>query len=179
MFDGTSWKFRILYFITAMSPAYFLFIFTQLKLDVSISLGIFIMLVCCTFLLKNMINKRVNEGVEISKYRIPKIEAKNGEISSFLLGVILPSVIGGADNFRINIMIFIVLQFCLFLLMIKSSSILPNVPLILFGLNIFEMSDGKYIISFRKQIIDIDEESISITRLGDSRNCNTYIRKTK
>lgn len=177
MFDGTSPLFKILYFFTAMAPAYFLFIFTQAKLDVLTSLGLFLITISCTIVLKIMIEKRADEGIKTPKYTVPKIEKKNGEIPSFLLGVILPSVIGGADKFIINLTIFIVLQLCLFLLMMKSSSVFPNVLLILVGLNIFEMDDGKYIFSFRKKLVDVDETIISITVLGDSNTCNTYVRK--
>ncbi|CDI46125.1 hypothetical protein [Lactococcus lactis] len=177
MFDGTSWLFKILYFLTAMSPAYFLFIFTQVKLGVLGSIGLFLIISLCTIPLKIMIEKSADEGVKTPKYEVTKIETKNGEIPSFLLGVILPSVIGGADNFIMNLIIFIVLQLCLFILMIKSSSILPNVLLIFMGLNIFEMEDGKYIFSSRKKLVEIDETTISITRLGDSNTCNTYVRK--
>ena len=157
MFDGTSWLFKILYFLTAMSPAYFLFIFTQVKLGVIGSIGLFLIISLCTIPLKIMIEKSADEGVKTPKYEVTKIETKNGEIPSFLLGVILPSVIGGADNFIMNLIIFIVLQLCLFILMIKSSSILPNVLLIFMGLNIFEMEDGKYIFSSRKKLVEIDE----------------------
>lgn len=177
MFNGTSWFFRILYFLTAMAPAYFLFILTQLKLNVLILLGILVITFFCTLLLKSIIKKRGTEGIEISEYRISKLKTKNGEIPSFLLGVVFPSVIGGVDKISVNLTIFITLQLCLFLLMIKSSSILPNALLILIGLNVFEMEDGKFILSFRKNLADVNEQTISITRLGDSINCNTYVRK--
>lgn len=179
MFDGTSWKFRILYFLTSMAPAYFLFIFTQSKLDILVSLGLFLIMISLSLILKKWIEKRESQGVRKPRYFVSKIESKNGDISSFLLGVILPSVISGTENFIVDLAIFITLQVCLFVLMIKSSSILPNVFLILLGLNIFEMEDGKFILSFRKRLIDSGDEYISITRLGDSNTCNTYIRKRK
>lgn len=177
MFDGTSWKFRILYFLTSMAPAYFLFIFTQSRLDILVSLGLLLVMISLSLVLKKWIEKRGNQGVRKPDYFVTKIESKNGEMPSFLLGVILPSVISGTENFVTNLAIFIILQVCLFVLMIKSSSILPNVFLILLGLNIFEMEDGKFIFSFRKRLTDSDDEYISITRLGDSNTCNTYIRK--
>ena len=177
MFDGTSWKFRILYFLTSMTPAYLLFIFTQIKFDILLLLGLFLIMISLSIVLKRLIEKRGNQGVRNPRYLVSKIESKNGEIPSFLLGVILPSVISGTEEFIINLIIFITLQVCIFVLMIKSSSILPNVFLIFLGLNIFEMDDGKYIFSFRKRLIDSGDEYISITRLGDSNTCNTYVRK--
>ncbi|EMC49358.1 hypothetical protein [Streptococcus mutans] len=179
MFEGTSFIFKILYFLTAMMPAYMLFcaqsnlylwILPTVILFMSIGIGLLL-----KFSLQNRAQK--NLGVGISNYTVGVVNSKNGDITAFLLGVIIPSVISLSDDLTIKVIGFLILQILLFILMIKSSSIFPNILMLLLGMNIFELDDGKYIIAFTSQLASKQDNKINIRRMGDSEFCSTYIRE--
>ncbi|HHF7032423.1 hypothetical protein [Streptococcus mutans] len=179
MFEGTSFIFKILYFLTAMMPAYILFC-AQSNLYLWISpIIIFIASVGIGFLLKSSLRDRAQKrlGVGISDYAVGVVNSKNGDITSFLLGVVIPSVISLSDTLSVKIIGFLVLQLLLFILMIKSSSIFPNILMLLLGMNIFELDDGKYIVAFSSQLASKQDNKVNIRRMGDSEFCSTYIRE--
>ncbi|MHB0862416.1 hypothetical protein ACYCS5_14455 [Paenibacillus sp. SEL3] len=102
-----------------------------------------------------------------------KITQVNGDVVSFLLGVILPAVIFIEDSIAICMIVFLGLQFIIFLLVTKSSSVFPNIMAILFNMNVFILDNGNYIIS-NEEIIG-NFESVTVIRIGDNSNLIGYI----
>lgn len=178
MFEGTTFLFKLLYFFTAMVPAYILFHF-QNHQDYLAVVGFILIGVAIGIKLKMMLQNRANkkQGVGDNRYKLPEIININGDITSFLLGVIIPSVIDISDTWRDKMMIFLGCQLLLFILMTRSSSIFSNVILILLGTNIFEMENGDYIISLSSHLAKKTDHFVSVRRLGDSEFCNTYIKE--
>lgn len=102
--------------------------------------------------------------------------SKNGDVISFLLSVILPSVITISDHFYINLVTFIILQVLIYKLMVRSNNIFPNILMIILDMDIYEVEINKqtnirYIITFNGKKINRG----IISRIGDSTSCNTYI----
>lgn len=189
MFDGTNKLFKILYFLTAMLPAYVLFLLQIENRVININfLGfnknkfifmIIIIIIVEIFIgifLKKMLLKSVRNDltIEFSDENIKY--SKNGDVISFLLSVILPSVITISDHFYINLVTFIILQVLIYKLMVRSNNIFPNILMIILDMDIYEVEINKqtnirYIITFNGKKINRG----IISRIGDSTSCNTYI----
>lgn len=128
MFEGTSWWFRIFYFLTAMVPAYILFAFQFVDNYISdfdanlnendtntsnvyLQLIIIVVLIFILGLLIGKFLKRKIKGaadVDFTKdFKLDNIQhySKNGEVISFLLGVVFPSVFTFSNNKMISIII--------------------------------------------------------------------------
>lgn len=146
MFEGTSVVFKILYFLTAMCPAYLLF-FLQLNTGNGryVNYLLMIITIAIEFLLGlfllYLVKKRKNKGV--IKKEIIDISNKNGDIITYIFGVIVPSVMQPNSNELTEyIIVFLVVQFTSYIIIMKSTSILPNVVLLLMGVNIYLLNSG-------------------------------------
>ncbi|WP_228474669.1 hypothetical protein [Listeria welshimeri] len=178
--------FKATYFVTAMTPAYILFIL-QIKMQINkVSdiliysiLGVFLFLsVLSLIFLKWLMIKRGKEKDGYNKKilinRTNKIAKKNGDVVAFFMGIILPSVLVFQDELLITLIVFIILQILIFTLTIRGSSVFPNILLIFFGMDIYELKDGNYILTIDKKLRISDKPNL-YTRLGDSADCNTYL----
>ncbi|MBC1376335.1 hypothetical protein [Listeria farberi] len=186
IFEGTSFLFKITYFVTAMLPAYILFSL-QIKMQTNkvsdtliyFILGIFLVLsVLSLAFLKWLLLKRGKEknghNKRILINRKNQIAKKNGDVVAFFMGIILPSVLVFQDELLITLIVFIILQILIFTLTIRGSSVFPNILLIFFGMDIYELEDGNYILTIDKKLRISDKPNL-YTRLGDSADCNTYL----
>ncbi|EAD2556836.1 hypothetical protein Y190_04280 [Listeria monocytogenes] len=186
IFEGTSFLFKITYFVTAMLPAYILFSL-QIKMQTNkvsdtviyFILGIFLVLsVLSLAFLKGLLLKRGREknghNKRILINRTNQIAKKNGDVVAFFMGSILPSVLVFQDELLITLIVFIILQILIFTLTIRASSVFPNILLIFFGMDIYELEDGNYILTIDKKLRIFDKPNL-YTRLGDSGDCNTYL----
>ncbi|MCG1063032.1 antibiotic resistance protein VanZ [Staphylococcus epidermidis] len=197
MFVGTRKFYKILYFLTAMSPAYFLFLL-QLKgkyaevlskklwcasydsiiifTIVSIPLAAFIL----GFLLKKILiyqyKQGTNEQVIKNKeqFNFGNIQQKNGNVISFLLGNIFPSVIIIENNIIICVIFFIVLQFLIFKVVMNSTDIFPNVILILCRVDIIQTNLGKYSFVFYEKS---KNDTFKVYQIGKPFISKLYITK--
>lgn len=178
MFEGTSVVFKILYFLTAMCPAYLIFLL-QLNTgnDRYVNYSLMIITVLTEFLLGllllRLVKVRKNKGV--IKKEIIDISNKNGDIITYIFGVIVPSVLQTNSNGLTEyIIVFLVVQITSYITIMKSTSILPNIVLLLMGVNIYLLSSGIYVLSLGKEIYNT-KEKVPFTRLGDDNRNNVYI----
>ena len=81
-------------------------------------------------------NEQVIKNKE--QFNFGNIQQKNGNVISFLLGNIFPSVIIIENNIIICVIFFIVLQFLIFKVVMNSTDIFPNVILILCRVDIIQ-----------------------------------------
>ena len=191
MFEGTNFIFRIFYFLTMMLPAYILYImkiFDQQKENVLnnkiiyLIISGFLISVIISYILNIMIKNSSGYQKEIT---IEQIISKNGDILSFLLGTVISSVIT-FESIVLSIVSFIFIQIIIYQLMIKSSTIFPNIVMTLFfKMNIYKVTTQKktsknsaventlYLINFSNETI----QKGNIQRIGDSNKSNIYYFK--
>lgn len=191
MFEGTTKWFKILYFLTAMLPAYLLFllqivdnleikdIFNKVSyLEFIVAFGIlnlFVFLIAS--ILKRKLKETINTGLTREYKASTLVNSKNGDVVSFLLGVIFPSVVTFSSNIYVSIIVFLLLQVLIYKLMVNSSNIFPNVLMIIFfKMNIYEIEvtnieDVRYIITFNQKRLITN----SVMRIGNSPLCQTYV----
>ncbi|WP_185346758.1 MULTISPECIES: hypothetical protein [Listeria] len=186
IFEGTSFRFKFTYFITAMAPAYILFglqVQMQQKAgDDATSywvIGTFLLIsVCMLFCLKKLLNKRYKEksglNLKLTIKNKRQIVKKNGDVVAFLMGTILPSVLVIDGHTKETLVIFVILQVLIFILTTRSSNVFPNIVLMLAKVDIYELDDGKYILTLNERL-KTSESSTMIVSLGDSEFCNTYL----
>ncbi|WP_241774590.1 MULTISPECIES: antibiotic resistance protein VanZ [Lysinibacillus] len=201
MFYGTRWFYKILYFITAMSPAYFLFL---LQLDdkfqhpfkmnwnikiVTIDINVywwcgllFIILFFLTWFLRFLltqqyINSSTNQVLPGNRksFEESELEEINGNTMSFLLGNIIPAVLIIEGNLYGAIIVFIVIQILIYTLIMKSTDIFPNIALVILGINLCKTKDSKYVFTFKsKKFIDF-----KVYQLGEPTKSKIYITMYK
>lgn len=163
--------YKVLYFLTAMSPAYLLF-FIQLyykfgdtfddvifgiRFNIFVWLGILILFfVILLILLKGVLiyqytnsstDQVLGEGKE--KFKENKLKEKNGDVISFLLGNILPAVFIIEEDLFITILTFLIIQVLIYFLVIMSTDIFPNVFLIILGIDLCKTEDENYVFTFK------------------------------
>jgi|SRR5699024_7089918 len=185
MFYGTKFWFKILYFITAMSPAYMLyslyfysqnenipFISKEYKFLILIFL-LLLLLILLAYILKGILIKTTKNNENPYSLRI-NIKDQNGNSLIFLLSVIIPSVIYIDESPTINIIIFLLIQYLLFVLMNNSTALFPNVLLIIIGIHTFRLDEGRYIIS--NQLTHKSKDKISATSIGDNSSTLCYVK---
>lgn len=171
MLNNNTLIFRILYFITSMSPAYILMAVKYVDLNwladrlhcpllSNIYLSKLIAMSACAiicFLLAYFFKKKLDDigGQRVSiSYHHLNINTKNGDMVSFLIGIILPTFINIDDSWFINILLFILLQLLIYKLMTKSSFIFPNILLILIGYSLIQI-DNRWIL-LKEQFLNKD-----------------------
>lgn len=176
MFDGTNYRFKLSYYLTAMLPAYILFVmqissrfYVQDLTEIILITSIIIIGILIALSLKKLIN-HTTEGYTTRFNPENLIYIRNGEVVSFLLGVIFPSVFIFSDNILVSIGIFMSIQMLIYNLMIRSSEVFPNVLMIMLGMDVYELTESnEYIIIFNKQL-----KKGNITKIGNNNSCNTY-----
>ncbi|WP_249027487.1 hypothetical protein [Staphylococcus muscae] len=142
IFYGTRFFYKFLYFITAMTPAYFLFLLQiddkfqhpfdttilKMKLDVYWWCGILflILFILALFLKWLIINQYKTPSTDRvlnnkkEKFKLNNLEEINGSIISFLLGNVLPAVLIIESNLLVAILIFIIIQILIYILIMKK-----------------------------------------------------------
>lgn len=192
MFFGTKCLFKILYYITAMSPAYLLFslqLFEHNDIGVYIidaykvplvTILILILSLVLTFLVKrNLIYSTKSEENSYSvDFNTDQIVQINGNVVSFFAGVILPVIFYMKESILISISVFIGIQIMVYILVSKSDTIFPNILLLLFGLNIYTLNNGKFLIS-NLSVNELNKIKIDAVRMGDNSNLLAYVRKRR
>ena len=189
MFFGTKLWFRLIYFFTAMSPAYILFItkliisfqfdpiFGYKVIHFLIMFALILIIILSTIFLKGAlcsITKSQENLYSLNLETETKIEEVNGEVVSFLIGVIIPTVFFLEECLLPTIIMFILIQAMSFLLISKSNTIFPNVILILFGINIYSLKNGKFLIS-NLNINELNNKYIEGSLLGDNSSLICYV----
>lgn len=196
MFYGTRFIYNVLYFITAMTPAYFLFLLQinqkfKNPLDVSIygveiniytwCFILFIIFFLLTLLLKWLLKEQYTKGrgKPVSSFRLKNfskdnIESLNGNVVYFLLGNILPGVLIMETSIAEAVIVFILLQIMIYILVIKSSDVFPNVALVILGIELCKTRNGDYLL-----VLKGEEEEVKIYQIGDVRKSRLYITMSK
>lgn len=197
MFYGTVFYYKVLYFLTAMTPSYLLFVlhlnqeyknmliynlnFNEIKIVIDvywISVLITLFSVLLTWTLKYLLiyqysNPSTDQVLgESKKYFSPRsLEEINGGVISFLLGNILPAVVIVGDEISTTLFSFIFLQFILYILIMKSTDAFPNIMLIIFRMNLCKTQNGDYVFTFNSKRYS----GLKIYQLGDPLKSKTYI----
>lgn len=130
------------------------------------------------FIIKKILykTKKREENVLNINLKVIQIKQTNGDIVSFFVGIILPAVFFIEESLTVSICVFVTIQILIFILVSKSSTIFPNVIMILLGLNVYSLSNGKYLIS-NLSVNDITNRDIDCIRLGDESNLLAYLSK--
>ncbi|MED3034056.1 antibiotic resistance protein VanZ [Bacillus tropicus] len=197
MFYGTKWFYKVLYFITAMSPAYFLFLLQiddkykhpfKMKWNIKIAtidLNIywwcgllFIILMLFILILRILLIKQytassTNQVLPSNRktFEEDELEERNGSVISFLLGNILPAVLVIEGNLCVAIIIFIIIQMLIYVLIMKSTDIFPNIALIILGINLCKTKDNKFVFTFKSKKF----EDFKVYQLGNPEKSKVYI----
>lgn len=197
MFYGTRFIYNLLYFISAMSPAYFLFLLqVNQKFDDPFNvdlfginfdiytwcLVLFFFLLFITLILKWLLKKQYKDGLgnpvlskKLEVFTDHNIESINGNVVSFLLGNIIPAVLIIENSIIEALILFALLQTMIYILIVKSSDIFPNVALIILGVDICKTKDGNYLLIFRSKNV---EES-KVYQIGDAQKSKLFITMRK
>ncbi|MGG0293729.1 antibiotic resistance protein VanZ [Bacillus pacificus] len=197
MFYGTRFSYNLLYFLTAMSPAYFLFLlqvnqkfnnpFNKKIFGISFNVYIwclilFFILTIMAVILRALLKLQFKQGLgtpvlrnELYKFSKANIEESNGSVISFLLGNIIPVVLIMENSIKEATVVFILLQVIVFILTVKSSEIFPNIVLIILGLDICKTKDGNYLFIFNGE----DNNPERVYQLGDAGKSKLYITAYK
>lgn len=197
MFYGTRFTYNLLYFLTAMSPAYFLFLlqinekfnqpfdycFWGINFNIYIwCLVLFLILIIVAFGLKKLLIIQFKRGLgtpvferDLFKFSKSNIEENNGSVISFLLGNIIPVVLIMENSIKEAFVVFILLQTIIFILTMKSSEIFPNIVLIILGVDICKTKDGDYLFIFKGENVNVE----SVYQLGDAGKSRIYITAYK
>lgn len=187
IFRGTSRSFQFFYFITSMGPALLLFSAKLLFLAYSnnqvvlntviILLGLVILLlISITFgmrkwLLYNYKNENFNvKEEEVDELDNNHIKSVNGNAIGFIISNIT-SVFLVQSYIIPSVLLFVLFQFFMFVLYTRGNTLLPNVLLILSGIDILQSEENNYFMDFHK---DLDVEQ-HVSRIGDKELSQTYI----
>ncbi len=187
IFEGTNFLFRILYFLTAMMPAYILLdIQLYLKKNINIYffgiilIVIFMVSIFMVWFIKFLMTNRYNEdkSAEVEKLinERSQISSRNNGAVTFLVGIILPSIIIFENSVAYTLIVFTLLQLVLLVLMLKSHSVFFNVPMIMMGIDVYQLHEGSFILTINGKL-RLSREKIKLVRIGDSEMCHTYIYK--
>ncbi|MEK4715843.1 antibiotic resistance protein VanZ [Sporosarcina sp. FSL K6-5500] len=201
MFYGTRWFYRMLYFVTAMAPAYFLFLLqiddkfnqplevnlafkgTSLQLNVFWWCGILLILVITlSFLLRKLLIRQythssTNQVLPPDKdyFKENKLEEINGNVISFLLGIVIPAVLIIENNIIIAFVVFIIIQFLIYILIMKSTDIFPNILLIIMGVSLCKTQHNNYVFIFKSK----KYQEFKVYVLGDPQKTKMHITMYK
>lgn len=197
MFYGTRLFYKLSYFITAMSPTYVLFLLQlNSKFENEVYINIFkfelnayeilfiiilIMLLIAIFL-KFIIQRQLKFGrgntmtiTEMRDFEKEYIEEYNGNILSFLLGTVIPAVLIIETSIKEAIMVFLVIQIIMFILISRSSEIFPNLMLIILGIDLCKMINGKYLLLLNQE----DDQKRKVIQLGNPSKSKLFVTSIK
>lgn len=197
MFYGTRFPYKLLYFVTAMSPAYFLFLlqlnhkfngeieFMIKKQNVNVyhlCCILFLLIISLSLILKFLINRQFKKGRgylllnnELGEFDRRQIDDSNGNIISFLLGTIIPAVLIIETSLIEAVIVFVILQVIIFILVNKSNEIFPNIMLIILGIDICKMASGKYLLILKGN----NREISKVIQLGNPSKSKLFITSLK
>lgn len=199
MFYGTKLWYKGLYFLTAMSPAYILFIlqihdsfknkkgnleFFKWEINFNIycmcAVVLFFFLILA-FILKRSLIRQYKKGLSdrhlgtLNQFKENNLAEENGNITTFLLGAIIPAVLIVDGNLYAAIVIFILLQFIIYKLIMRSTDLFPNVLLVILGINLCKTIDNNYVFTFKSK----DYESPKVYIIGDPSKSRMHITMYK
>lgn len=204
MFKNIKLSFTLSYFLTAMYPAYAIFLLKQSMLLNRDSLSIFplefqeiilnyianryifiavaqIILLIITLGIGYCIKKKIqNADGQQQNYTVSSAELRdystNSGIVPFLLGIILPTIVDVGENAIVGFLLFILLQLLVFVLMCRSDDIFLNAILIIvFNVNIL-FKDNNYYFYIVKTYMQSPTELNVVSFNGNS---NIYILYSK
>lgn len=199
MFFGTRFYYKILYFITALTPAYILFSlqiysyffegkikynFFGYNVDIVLLAIVFLILILIIlgYLLKKLIiqqykNPKTDRVLEKDKYKYKsgRVKVKNGSVVSFLLGNIIPSVIIIENNLISSLFCFVLLHFLIYKLIINSTDVFPNVLLILYKIDLCKTENNDYLFVFYEG----KSKESEIYIIGNPNKSKLYITKRR
>lgn len=197
MFYGTRFPYKLLYFVTAMSPAYFLFLlqlnhkfngeieFMIKKQDINVyhlCCILFLLVISLSLILKFLISRQFKKGRgyfllnnELGEFNRRQIDDSNGNIISFLLGTIIPAVLIIETSLIEAVIVFVILQVIIFILVNKSNEIFPNIMLIILGIDICKMASGKYLFILKGN----NREISKVIQLGNPSKSKLFITSLK
>lgn len=180
-----------------MSPAYFLFLlqlnhkfkietkFTlwNIELDVyKLCVLLLLLIVCLSFFLMFLLKRQFSKGLgtelleaEVKEFSKNNIEESNGNVISFLLGNVVPAVLIIETSIKEAVIVFIILQLIIFILVSKSSDIFPNILLIILGMDLCKMSNGKYLLIFKGE----DADTTKVFQIGTADKSKLFITSYK
>lgn len=193
MFYGTRFFYNLLYFSTAMAPAYILFAlqlcqnYSKEYVDTSqnnlLQCGAIVLIMLFGYALLGLVlrhiflcNYKNGEGTvvldkDLPKYHDSEIAETNGNIVSFLLSNIIPAVITIGDTLFLTIGVFMAIQIICYVLITRSSEIFPNIILVIFGVDLCKTKSGDYIFVLR--ITNNYEKGV--LQIGDPVKSKIYI----
>lgn len=201
MFYGTRWFYKILYFLTSMSPAYILFLLQiddkfkshlnkeiefgdfLIKLDIYWWCGLLLLfLILLGVLLRALI---INQYIKASTDQVlppkkeyfeeNKLEERNGNVISFLLGTVIPAVLIIESDIKIAVAVFVVIQILIYILIMKSTDIFPNVLLIIFGISLCKTQHNDYVFTFKSD----KYQDLKVYKIGDPEKSKIHITMYK
>lgn len=197
MFYGTRFIYNLLYFVTAMSPAYFLFLLQlnekfekpldKVIFDYNITIYhwcaiLFLLIIILSLVLKKLLLLQFTRGLgtpvlpnKLQKFSVSNIDESNGNIISFLLGNIIPAVLIMESSLSEATIVFILLQLIIFILITKSSDIFPNILLIILGIDLCKTKDGDYLFILKGSSTSMER----VYQLGDAGKSKIYITAYK
>lgn len=180
-----------------MSPAYFLFLLqlnhkfkNEIKLEIwSRELNVYhlcilllIIIILLSLFLKYLIKRQFNKGrgnlllnSELFDFDVSRIDDSNGSVISFLLGIVIPAVLIIETSLIEAIVVFIILQSIIFILVNKSSEIFPNIILIILGVDICKMVNGRYLLILKGK----NREISKVIQLGTPSKSKLFITSYK
>lgn len=184
-----------------MSPAYFLFLLQiddkfnqplnkELKFNgVTIFLNVywwcgilFILVFMLAFFLRVLLirqytNSSTDQVLAPDKdyFKENNLEERNGNVISFLLGTVIPAVLIIESNIFVAFVVFIVIQILIYVLIMKSTDIFPNVLLIILGISLCRTHTNNYVFTFKSK----DYQQLKVYRLGDPEKTKIHITMYK
>lgn len=184
-----------------MSPAYFLFLlqiddkFDQplnkvlkfkriiIFLDIYWWCGIlFVLVVIMAFFLKILLIRQYTNSStdqvlapDRDYFKENKLEEINGNVISFLLGNVIPAVLIIESNISIAFVVFIIIQILIYILIMKSTDIFPNVLLIIMGISLCKTQHNNYVFTFKSK----KYQQFKVYRLGDPEKTKIHITMYK
>lgn len=186
MLIGTNVQFKILYFITTMSPAYLLFTISLIPENVNLMLissnfpyiNIWILVVIMEVLLFILLGNRlsrmltkqsllVNSGCERGTLEY----SMNKGLVEFLMSIVISSTISLVMNqVFLSVIVVCLFQLILFILVCYSTDLIPNIILLIFGWSYVGWKEKHLFIKSKlyKRLVNEGIKSVNGTRIGDS-----------
>ncbi|OFI48747.1 hypothetical protein BG261_06415 [Floricoccus tropicus] len=114
-----------------------------------------------------------NENVNLFEER--NLKELNSGVVSFILGNILPAVILVGNSPKITFIAFLITQIILYILIMNSSDMFPNLLLIIQGMNLGTTKKNDYVFTFKST----KYEEFKVYQIGDTYKSKMYIAMYK
>lgn len=180
-----------------MSPAYFLFLlqidkkfaqpFDLVIVGFEVTMYIWcalllLILLLLALLLRMLLYRQFHGGIgtavmtpQLPQFSKVNIAETNGSVIAFLLGAILPAVLVLENSVVESVIVFMILQFILFILIKKSSDLFPNIMLLLLGIDLCKTKQGHYVFV----LSGTDPDATHVYQIGNPAKSKTYITAYK